>query len=293
MQQTYVIQVMGRQVNANEISFDDHFMVAEQLEAWRNFQVSRDHAGRYYVDLIRIHHPPKKMRITHHLRDPAAKKLQVLISVADPTIMTIDINNACVLEASEVSKNTFNLRVSGQFVFERDRLGEHFHQVFHAGIEKKNSWARLPTWQRRRWLETVVQTRNFSNNEIKHGDFVLDGEFVTDCPGFFLAFGEAINGPGGYYGRCLDSLYDCFCGDFGAVPPFTLIWKNADVARAYLDQSCYLQELIWRAELNEIDKCQECECENQAPVLQSDVEPFFDKVVKFLTENKVKVIFMS
>ncbi|MEM9187722.1 MAG: hypothetical protein AAGF12_01000, partial [Myxococcota bacterium] len=37
-----------------------------------------------------------------------------------------------------------------------------------------------------------------------------------------LALGEALRGPGGYYGASLDSLADCTCGGFGPVPPFVV-----------------------------------------------------------------------
>ncbi|MEU7913245.1 barstar family protein [Microbispora bryophytorum] len=40
----------------------------------------------------------------------------------------------------------------------------------------------------------------------------LDGSHITDKAGFHLAIGEAINGPGGYFGCNLDALDDCLCG---------------------------------------------------------------------------------
>ncbi|MER7009230.1 barstar family protein [Dactylosporangium sp. NPDC000555] len=44
----------------------------------------------------------------------------------------------------------------------------------------------------------------------------LDGRFVTDIEGFYCAIGEAINGPGGYFGWNLNALDDCLRGSFGA-----------------------------------------------------------------------------
>ncbi|MGW0802654.1 barstar family protein [Nonomuraea sp. NPDC002799] len=46
--------------------------------------------------------------------------------------------------------------------------------------------------------------------------------------------GEAINGPGGYFGRNLDALDDCLRGGFGARAPFTLFWSDSHVARQSL-----------------------------------------------------------
>jgi hypothetical protein len=42
----------------------------------------------------------------------------------------------------------------------------------------------------------------------------LDGRFVTDIEGFYCALGEAINGPGGYFGWYPRGLYECLCGEW-------------------------------------------------------------------------------
>ncbi|MFH8468838.1 barstar family protein [Streptomyces sp. NPDC017991] len=55
-----------------------------------------------------------------------------------------------------------------------------------------------------------------------------------DEPGFFCALGEAVNAPGGYFGRNLDALDDCLRGRWGTRRPFTLIWHDAEVARTGL-----------------------------------------------------------
>lgn len=62
-------------------------------------------------------------------------------------------------------------------------------------------------------------------------EFQLDGARAVDRAGLYAALGEAVNGPGGYYGRNLDALADCLRGGFGPVPPFTLVWHRAEVAR--------------------------------------------------------------
>jgi hypothetical protein len=60
---------------------------------------------------------------------------------------------------------------------------------------------------------------------------VVDGRFVTDEPSMYLAIGEAINGPGGYFGADPDGLADCLSGGFGAAVPFALEWTSSDTAR--------------------------------------------------------------
>jgi RNAse (barnase) inhibitor barstar len=57
---------------------------------------------------------------------------------------------------------------------------------------------------------------------------------VTDRPGFYCAIGEAVNGPGGYFGANLDALRDCLRGGFGATAPFHLVWHASTVARTSL-----------------------------------------------------------
>ncbi|MFF4010977.1 hypothetical protein [Streptomyces sp. NPDC001717] len=45
---------------------------------------------------------------------------------------------------------------------------------------------------------------------------------------------EAILGPGAHYGNGLDSVQDHLSGGPLVVPPFTLVWHRADVAREAL-----------------------------------------------------------
>ncbi|MEV0401811.1 barstar family protein [Actinoallomurus sp. NPDC050550] len=46
--------------------------------------------------------------------------------------------------------------------------------------------------------------------------------------------GEAINGPGGYFGWNLDALDDCLGGRRGARAPFRLVWHDSAVAGEHL-----------------------------------------------------------
>ncbi|MCX5214915.1 barstar family protein [Kitasatospora sp. NBC_00240] len=64
--------------------------------------------------------------------------------------------------------------------------------------------------------------------------FHLDGRHATEAAGFWCALGEAVNGPGGYFGCNLDALDDCLGGGFGATAPFTLAWHASHVARRHL-----------------------------------------------------------
>lgn len=63
-----------------------------------------------------------------------------------------------------------------------------------------------------------------------------------DIPSLYIAFGRVVNGEGGYFGACLDSLDDCLCGGFGAKPPFKLVVYSDSQASQMTDCLC---ELNW------------------------------------------------
>ncbi|MFD3516452.1 barstar family protein [Streptomyces sp. NPDC058657] len=103
---------------------------------------------------------------------------------------------------------------------------------------RPGAWAELDQEGRRQRL-TAVQERHFARPDVTPDapagrTCVLDGRHVTDRPALFLALGEAVNGPGGYFGDNLDALNDCLRGGFGATVPFTLVWQESRAARTHL-----------------------------------------------------------
>jgi hypothetical protein len=94
-----------------------------------------------------------------------------------------------------------------------------------------NEWAPLTSPERQAWLH-VVTLHGFEGRQPadKEGPFTLDGTAVTDEAGFYCAVGEAVNGPGGYFGANLDPFEDCLVGGWGAKPGFTLVWENSAMA---------------------------------------------------------------
>lgn len=96
-------------------------------------------------------------------------------------------------------------------------------------------WARCSPEGRDFWLGTARDNRVHGEpDDPPGGTYHLDGRHIIDERGFFCALGEAVNGPGGYFGWGLDALTDCLRGRWGAEPPFTLVWHDADVARSCL-----------------------------------------------------------
>ncbi|WP_030395294.1 barstar family protein [Kitasatospora purpeofusca] len=100
-------------------------------------------------------------------------------------------------------------------------------------------WARLDTRHRDVWLGLARDRacRRTHRDWPAGRTYELDGRHITDRPGLYLALGEAVNGPGGYFGGCLDALVDCLRGGFGCTTPATLLWRNADVARTHLSHT--------------------------------------------------------
>ncbi|MFF7892685.1 barstar family protein [Streptomyces sp. NPDC007907] len=102
--------------------------------------------------------------------------------------------------------------------------------------ETAGAWTGLDTRQREAWLELVRERgcRLDRRSRPAGGVYELEGRHITDEPGLFLALGEAVNGPGGYFGGCVDALADCLRGGFGYTAPATLLWRNAATARDHL-----------------------------------------------------------
>lgn len=120
--------------------------------------------------------------------------------------------------------------------------------------ETKNEWIILSEDGRRGWLE-VVRRYRFCVGSVPerrtNETFYLDGTYITDYSSFFIAVGEAINGPGGYYGSSLDGFEDCLCcrREFGTFGDFTMVWGNYQVAKEHLDLKAWQREVTHRQKM--------------------------------------------
>ncbi|MFL6073260.1 MAG: barstar family protein [Mycobacteriales bacterium] len=96
-------------------------------------------------------------------------------------------------------------------------------------------WARYDRELRHQWAGAALCHRRRDQPDRPAGStYHLDGRHVTDIEGFYCALGEAVNGPGGYFGWNADAVHDCTRGGFGASWPFRLVWHDAAVAREHL-----------------------------------------------------------
>lgn len=154
---------------------------------------------------------------------------------------------------------------------------------------KKGEWAKLSEDGRRAWLK-VVKNYNFtkplecSEKPKLETTYYLDGTYVTDYPSFFCAIGEAVNGPGGYYGFDISSLIDCLHGGFGADTPFILIWKNHQIARAHLDTQSWIKEIQYKRIIN--DKLFE-----QPEFEELGDRPLFEALIEVIKDQGVFILF--
>ncbi|MEX3102671.1 MULTISPECIES: barstar family protein [unclassified Streptomyces] len=66
--------------------------------------------------------------------------------------------------------------------------------------------------------------------------YVLDGTQIHTLDDFWRTLGEAVNGPGGYFGGNLDALVDCLRGGFGTPDDgdYLIEWHHHDVSREHL-----------------------------------------------------------
>ncbi|MDK9495662.1 barstar family protein [Streptomyces katrae] len=58
--------------------------------------------------------------------------------------------------------------------------------------------------------------------------YVLDGGLIRTLDDFWRVVGEAVNGPGGYFGKNLDAFNDCLRGGYGTPEDgsFTVEWRD-------------------------------------------------------------------
>ena len=97
-----------------------------------------------------------------------------------------------------------------------------------------HQWTSLSRRGRRWWL-CQARDRRFSRTNWpptpSGRTFVLPGKLITDFDSFLCAIGEAVNGPGGYFGRSWEGFDDCLFSGFGLETPCTIVWQDSDFSR--------------------------------------------------------------
>ncbi|WP_254885817.1 barstar family protein [Streptomyces sp. NA02950] len=110
-----------------------------------------------------------------------------------------------------------------------------------------NAWVTLSPTEREAWLDSVRLHHDWespdSEVDASGGVYEVDGRNITDRAGLYCALGEALRGPGGYFGSTLDALRDCLGGGFGLTPPFVLNWHSVKTAQNHLGDS-YVNKVV-------------------------------------------------
>lgn len=130
----------------------------------------------------------------------------------------------------EILENKFNVTIDG--ILHKAAIGTK--KIWSIRLNEKisefNIWTKLKKNERQAWLEVAL---NFQKKiEDRQGlNIKLEGKLISDDDSFFCTLGEAMNGPGGCFGRNLMSLDDCFTGGFGVKLPLTIIWMNHEFSK--------------------------------------------------------------
>ncbi|MGQ7746943.1 barstar family protein [Streptomyces sp. WC2508] len=107
-------------------------------------------------------------------------------------------------------------------------------------LHRTGMWHELAPEDRRAWLSVTLWSQEYQRQgkaDAPAGQvFTLDGRHIVDRDSFYCAIGEAINGPGGYFGWNLDALTDCLRGGWGTTTPFTVHWDSSAQAKARLQE---------------------------------------------------------
>ncbi|MCK7626607.1 barstar family protein [Streptomyces sp. RS10V-4] len=105
-------------------------------------------------------------------------------------------------------------------------------------LQRTGMWHALDPENRRAWLSVALWSRQYRQQGKPAAPagrtFALDGRHIVDLDSFYCALGEAVNGPGGYFGWNLNALDDCLAGGWGATTPFTLCWDSSAGSRTRL-----------------------------------------------------------
>lgn len=144
---------------------------------------------------------------------------------------------------TEVSGGNFS-RVAYRFFGNRCEYpeAERIWPRWASGIAlEKGEWCRGPVSYQSAWLH-VVQNSWFASNRraTRYGPnevAYLEGAQISTKPGFFCALGEAVNGPGGYFGSNLDAVADCISSSVSDGFPPKVIWGNFQASQEFLDHT--------------------------------------------------------
>ncbi|MGQ4486211.1 barstar family protein [Streptomyces sp. 372A] len=115
--------------------------------------------------------------------------------------------------------------------------------------------------------------------------YVLEGSLITGLDSFWTVVGEAVNGPGGYFGRNLDAFADCLSGGMGAPDDdFVFEWRDHALSASALghaETARHLERLAARAHESNRSRLRE-EC---AQAAAGRGPTLFDRLVEIIRDR--------
>ncbi|MGC4121676.1 MAG: barstar family protein [Myxococcales bacterium] len=114
--------------------------------------------------------------------------------------------------------------------------------------QSTNQWRSLDEAGRWLWLQLAMERfvgtdRLCEPSCVPGREAVIDGTAIDNLLGFYCAMGEAVNGPGGYFGRSMLAFDDCLFGGYGLEFPYTIVWKDSGQSRLALGAPCLVKYL--------------------------------------------------
>ncbi len=148
-----------------------------------------------------------------------------IISTKNEILSTNHISDVDITYPFKDENNNLNLTIDGWLAASEKGFFEIAERYLDYGISELGTWKALPSDKVHGWLEAAVKFHS-NRNDVSGKTVSIDSDGLDSEYKFHCALGEAVNGPLGYFGRGLDGLSDCFCGDFGVRGNFTLNWRN-------------------------------------------------------------------
>lgn len=97
-------------------------------------------------------------------------------------------------------------------------------------------WVDLDISEKQSWLEICLLDKRRPSSILEKNIYFISGSEIKCIDDFFCAVGEAFCGPGGYMGRNLTSMEECFESKFFDKHSIVLIWRNFESSSRFIGQ---------------------------------------------------------
>ena len=131
-------------------------------------------------------------------------------------------------------------------------------------------------------LEKVTKIRKVGSVEKETA--IVDGGRVDSFEMFFICLGEAVSGPGGYFGWDLQSLHDCLHGGFGLRRDGHIVFQDSRKMKRMLGPKELIRYLE-NMEFSDVDVLREDEEKWVSETLKkaNNGWSFYDEVVDLIS----------